>query len=153
MYYESREHEAMPVSSFLEAATIIKNQTPPVYKALCVPVAPIGTNCYLVADFPHNWGETAVILEQDGAFTQIESITDGWIETPELLAECFEASVNAPAMKSRANLTIGSFPEGKIATFLCGCCGSYFKSVAKYQAQFGQDSSYGICAKCEKYYK
>ena len=153
MYYESRQHQAMPLKSFLEAAKIIKSQSEPVHKALCVSVMPTGTNCYLVADFPHSWGETAVILEQDGVFTQIESITDAWINSPEELAKYFEDAVNEPCMKSKANLTIGSFPSGKIATFTCGCCGSSFKSVASYQAQFGQDSSYGICKGCEKYYK
>ena len=37
--------------------------------------------------------------------------------------------------------------------FSCGCCGNMFKSTYDKQEPFGQDAGYGICDRCEHYYK
>lgn len=37
--------------------------------------------------------------------------------------------------------------------FHCGCCGDFFKSTYAAQEPFGQDAGYGICSKCEHWYK
>lgn len=96
--------------------------------------------------------ESAIIREAD--MMQIESLTIGWIDTPEEVKQYLINSCTEPCNMGKADLIIGNPKNDDVASFECGCCGSYFKGNVKKQLAFGQDSGYGICQKCEdRFYK
>lgn len=151
MYYETREHELVPVKDANEAATLIKEGKFQTYQALIWKVSETESRI-VVADghVDEPFVELAVIKETtDGDYLQIETITNAWVETAEELAKSFNEA-NYPMGK--ANLTIGKAEPSREVWFTCGCCGTGFKGILAYQLKFDQDNGYGICKGCEKYY-
>lgn len=113
-----------------------------------------GNYYLLVSDVNTNssaFAESAVIRESD--MMQIESLTIAWMETTEEIERYLIDSCINPHVMGKADLIIGNPKEDAQGWFECGCCGTSFKSGVKYQLTFDQDSGYGICPKCEHYYK
>lgn len=150
MHYETRIHTPREVANSLQAAQHIKSRTVACHEALTW-VRDDGVKIFAVADCIDNpFFEVAIIKQEEkNTFIQIESITAGWCDTPEVLAEYFE---NANENMGTAQLLINAPTENATAWYSCGCCGAGFKSNVKYQLQFDQDDGYGICTRCEKHY-
>ncbi|NCU33214.1 MAG: hypothetical protein EOM23_09860 [Candidatus Moranbacteria bacterium] len=154
MYYQTRVHRKKEVNGAMEAATLIKNQEAAGFDALTWKTQ--NGVFYAVSDShidDSNFAETALLVEEGEKFYQIESITSGLIKTTEELAECFiESEVDFP-IKREVNLIINSLTGDEKAYFTCGCCGNRFFDNVSYQLKFDQDTGYGICKKCDRYYK
>lgn len=159
MYYETKVHKLIEVKSASEAAEKIKSQDWHSYQAIAWPAKK--ENCTILAvcdghvDNPKL--ELAILIKDNKteSYTQIESITNGWIETADELEQYLVNAENEPmtVLWSPAQLIVDKPTGSEIATFTCGCCDSSFKGNIKYQLSFDQDSGYGICRKCERYYK
>lgn len=155
MFYESRTHELLQVSSPLEAAQKIKNHDVSGYQVLAYQ---IDGSTYLAVNDAHiddsNFAETAVLKQlEDGTYLQIESITAAWIKTAEQLAQYFADAAKEPCLPHKANIIIGKPKGNETAYFTCGCCGEGFRGNVKAQLEFDQDAGYGICPNCEQYYR
>ena len=152
MYYEARTHQLLPVANAMDAAIKIKGGLVANYQ---VPTWTEGLNpVYIVPDGHINnpMFELAILTNINGELTQVETITNGWIDTTEELEEYFTKALSNNYNMGKAQLIIDK-PTGKeTANFECGCCGNGFKSNVKYQQNFDQDAGFGICPKCEKYY-
>lgn len=158
MFYESQVFKPRQAATVLEAAEMVKSGTAKNWEAVNFLVADQSGKAipvYLVNDMDiHSspFFETAVIIEENGKFFQVESLTVGWMKSAEELAEYIQKAVDSPFMKSKADLNIGQPDAHKTANFTCGCCGSGFRGDVKKQLQFDQDTGYGICPKCETFY-
>ena len=152
MYYESIPQNQPITLDVKEVANRLKQQglshiTPFRYEVE-------GNYYLLVSDVNVNsspFAESAVIRESD--MMQIESLTIAWMESTEEVERYLIDSCIEPHVMGKASLIIGTPTEDAIGYFECGCCGNGFKSGVKYQLSFDQDSGYGICPKCERYYK
>jgi hypothetical protein len=160
MYYETKVHQLIEVKSVSEAAAKIKSPDWSDYQAIAWPAKK--ENCTILAvcdghvDNPKL--ELAILIKDNATerYTQIESITNGWIETAQELEQYLvHAEVDSPTAIEWAHASlIVDKPTGKEkAHFTCGCYGTGFNDNVKYQLTFDQDSGYGICKKCEQYYK
>lgn len=96
--------------------------------------------------------EVAVLIKDAaGQHYQVESLTTDWMHPEELrvwINEHVGLGLEHAPFKRKVD-----FGPDRQAWFTCGCCGTGFQAVVKYQQQFDQDAGYGICKKCEKYYK
>ena len=160
MYYESRVHEVISTEGAYDAALKIKNGTIHGHQVATWTGEDKQYQFYAVPDghIDNPLLELAILRKEitnaDSGYQQVESITNGWIESPEMLSKyLLEAETSEWIMASNAQLLTGSPKGNETANFTCGCCGSWFKDNIKYQLEFGQDSGYGICKGCERYYK
>ena len=91
MYYEIKVHQLIEVKSVSEAAAKIKSQDWSDYQAIAWPAKK--ENCTILAvcdghvDNPKL--ELAILIKDNATerYTQIESITNGWIETAQELEQ------------------------------------------------------------------
>jgi Zn finger protein HypA/HybF involved in hydrogenase expression len=152
MYFESVEHKIKQVQTAKEAAELIHSGKVLSYEAITWKNE--NGEFFAVSDTHIDdiaFGETAILKKENNLFYQIESITSAWVKTPEELTKIFEESETDEPIKSKASLIIGKATTEK-ANFTCGCCGDWFHSSVSKQLKFNQDSSYGICPKCEQFY-
>lgn len=152
MYFEARIHALREVESRMQVALLIKEQKVPWYEVLAWAGEKYTFLCVADGHVENPFLEVAILRqEEDGTYYLIESITAGWIETPEKLElELAEAERANPIRK--AQLIIGA-PHGyEIAMFTCGCCGKRFKGNVKEQLKYDQDAGYGKCEECIKYF-
>ena len=151
MYFESVPHKTFYAQSARHAAYIIKNSKVEHYRAVRWKTK---NGVFYAVNDMHIDGtpffETAVIRKDKTGFTQVESITVGWIKTVEELSNYF-TQAETSGFSIKVELIIGE-PKDQTANFTCGCCGSWFKDSVKRQLKFDQDATYGICSKCENYY-
>ena len=159
MYYESRVHEVVETKDAFDAAMKIKNGTIRSYQV----VAWLGQRSqyrfYAIPDghIDNPMLELAIlrkdICKSASPYQQVESITNGWIKSPEELGKYFTEAENSELlMVSDAQLIVDAPKGHEAANFTCGCCGAWFKGNVKDQLRFDQDAGYGICNNCAKYY-
>ncbi|MCA6431219.1 MAG: hypothetical protein IM613_17425 [Cytophagales bacterium] len=153
MYFETKSHQSVDKTNAQEAAAFIRSGDMQTYHA--VSWRGRDGNTFFVVPDGHGdnpFLELAVLRKNGDAFTQVESITNGWIDTIDKLSSYLESAEQQPCDMGARNLIIGK-PQGfEQAYFICGCCGNDFKSNVLYQHQFDQDDGYGICPRCEHYY-
>ena len=152
MYFETVVHEIKQVANATEAAELIKSGSIASYVALQWE-SEHGT--FLAVNDAHiddsAFAETAMIHKRGDEYFQIESITAGWCDLQQL-EESFKETEKEPAINKKVILNIGKADHDAKAFFTCGCCGEYFRDFVEKQLKFNQDSGYGICNECEKYY-
>lgn len=152
MYFETVVHEIKQVANATEAAELIKSGSIASYVALQWE-SEHGT--FLAIDDAHiddsAFAETAMIQKRGDEYFQVESITSAWCSLKEL-KESLKRTENEPAINKKVILNIDKPDPKAIAGFTCGCCGEYFRDFVEKQLKFDQDSGYGICKECEKYY-
>ena len=158
MYYEARVHAQLKeVANAEEAAKACKGFE--CEKASSLDVITWTNNGVKMAicDDTHinegSWGETAVFKVVDDKFYQVESITVAWCNLSEVEKYFIQSESESIEKLKPKQVIIGEAKEDQKAMFECGCCGTGFESSIKYQAQFDQDTGFGICKNCEKYYK
>ena len=154
MYYESRVHKLMPVSSSDFAAKLIKSGHTFGYEAISW-TGSDGKNYLAVNDASiddKNFAETAVLLCENGNYFAIESITVPWESLKELRETFREVEKQPYPVKMPTQLLIDAPDDTQRADFICGCCGESFNDLFKKQLTYDQDSGYGICPDCQKYY-
>ena len=97
-------------------------------------------------------GITELAILDIDKMTQIESLTIGWVKGDKLKAvlNCCDN----PCIMKKTGLVIkdGEIIKQPKSMYECGCCGNGFYSTHKEQAKFDQDSGYGICPDCERFY-
>lgn len=159
MYYESRVHEVINMEDAYDAAEKIKNGTIRSYQVAAWPGKDKQYQFFAVPDghIDNPMLELAILRKEiansDSPYQQVESITNGWIESPEVLGKyLIEAEVSEWIMASNTQLIVGSPKGNETANFTCGCCGSWFEGNVKNQLKFDQDAGYGICNNCKMYY-
>lgn len=104
MYYQFRTHAALPVSSTIEAAKLIKEQQLKYYHAICCDL-PQGKKAFFVDDTDEgDFGEVAVLIQDGDSFTQVESITAGWIKSTGSLAIHFNYAIANNALHEVTHL-------------------------------------------------
>ena len=152
MYYQTRVNELLPVANAMEAATMIKNMT--IAHWQCPTWKEGEKQITVVADghCDNLFLEVAVLQADKEGYTQIESITAGWVDSPEELANHFIQAAKEPCVMGKASFIVGTVKGDEIANFTCGCCGSWFIGNVKKQHAYDQDAGYGICPNCEKYH-
>jgi len=154
MYYEAIVHKLHPVASSDEAAKVIKSGNVNDWDAVSWKGSD-GKN-YIAVNDAHiddsAFAETAVIRDDDGVFTQLESITVAWCKSPEEVGKYFKQVETQDFTMGKTQLIIGSPTDLQRANFICGCCGEWFKDFVKKQLTYDQDNGYGICPDCQKYY-
>jgi hypothetical protein len=152
MYFETTMHGSRPVESAYEAARLIKEGDVRDYDALIWTGQ--GRKLAVVADNHCNnpWLEVAVIdLDRN---CQMESITAGWCETADKLADYFLTCETADfVFRREISLPLDGKNADASANFECGCCGTSFESTYEKQRRFDQDNGYGICPGCARYYQ
>jgi hypothetical protein len=152
MYFEPRTHELVSVSSAHEAAEKIKDGTIKSYQVATWPTHNDPTVfMYAVPDghLDNMMLELAMLRKSvnEKQFLQVESITNGWIDSIKGLADCLlnSETANDPIFIKPVQIIFGQ-PEGhEIATFECSCCGESFRDNVKKQLAYDQDSGYGVC--------
>jgi hypothetical protein len=152
MYFETVVHEIKQVANATEAAELIKSGSIASYVALQWD-SEHGT--FLAVSDAHiddsAFAETAMIQKRGDEYFQIESITAAWCSLKGLI-ECFKDTEKEPAINKKVILNIGKADPDAKAFFTCGCCGEWFESSVEKQLKFDQDSGYGICKSCERFY-
>lgn len=152
MFYETVMHKRRPVSGPDEAARLIHDHQAVVGDALCW-TCPSGFELMVVADNLKGlnaWFEVAVIDYTNKK--QIESITMGWIDELERKAQSLRECETTDFNMGGCEIAVDGANDDMEASFECGCCGTDFTSTPAKQKKFDQDTSYGICSKCERYY-
>lgn len=153
MYYESRIYHLHPVKDATEAGTLLFNHSIPWDK---VPTWTVHNDMqmFAVTDgcLDSMWDEIAVLRRDGDSLKKVESLTLAWIKPVEKFINYLKDCECAKAI-GNANLNIGLPHPSKTAAFICGCCGSWFNGSIVDQQQYGQDAGYGICDKCNHYYK
>ncbi len=152
MYFETVEHKIKEVQTAKEAAELIHSGKVISYEA--INWKSNNGEFFAVSDTHIDdvaFGETAILKKDNDIFYQIESITSAWVKTPEELTKLFKESEITELFKTKCSLIIGKATTEK-ANFTCGCCGDWFHSSVTKQLKFNQDSGYGICPKCERFY-
>ncbi len=159
MYYESRVHEVISTSDAYDAARKIKNGTFHSYQVATWTSKDRQYQFFAVPDghLDNPLLELAILRKEiakaHSGYQQVESITNGWIESPEVLAKyLIEAETSEWIMAGNAQLIVGKPKGDETANFTCGCCGSWFEGNVKDQLKFDQDAGYGICNDCKRYY-
>ena len=154
MYYEARTHQLLPVANAMEAADKIRMGECKWYQVPTFTVPETGQNVHIVCDgwIDNPKLELAVLMPINGKLMQIESLTNGWMNSSEELADSIIQAINEPQIMCEAKLIVGEPKGNETAWFDCGCCGTDFKGNVKEQERYGQDAGYGICPKCVKYY-
>jgi len=159
MYYESRVHEIISTEDAFDAATKIKNGEIRGHQVVTWLGIDKQYQFFAVPDghIDNPMLELAILRKeaskQDSPYQQVESITNGWIESPNELGKYFlDAEVSELIMTNNAQLIVGSPKGNETASFTCGCCGTCFEANVKDQLKFDQDAGYGICSDCKKYY-
>lgn len=149
MYYESRIHERKQFETVAAMVKAMKAHEVMAYHALEVP----SLGLMVVADQPDDFGEAAIIKVESEKLMQIESLTLAWIEPKQWEKEIISCLENPCSMREAKVQFAGSVDASAKAWFTCGCCGNGFKGVVAEQLKYDQDNGFGICVKCEKYYK
>lgn len=150
MYYESRRHTKVEVSSARQAILRIEAGEP--CNSALVWRANGRTLCVVDDSSIHtmrSWFEVAVIDLR--TMKQIESITLGWCEdTKEKVNHLRECETTDFAMtgEGAVRLPLDGKGDEVESWFECGCCGEGFQSTIKKQEQFDQDTGFGICKSC-----
>jgi hypothetical protein len=153
MYYETRTHSKRNVANATEAAKIIKAEQAQSYEALQWQNE--NGTFFAVSDAHINdsdFAETAMLFEKDGKYFQIESITAGWVESVDELAQIFISSEKHFFVKQKTHLIFDAPKGHEKAQFTCGCCGEWFVGNVQHQLNYNQDTGYGFCPSCEKFY-
>ena len=152
MYFETVVHKIKQVTNATEAAELIKSGSIASYVALQWD-SPHGT--FMAVNDAHiddsAFAEIAMIHKRGDEYFQIESITAVWCDLQQLI-QYFKQTEKEPAINKRVTLNIDKPDPKAIAGFTCGCCGEWFQSSVEKQLKFNQDSGYGFCNECEKYY-
>lgn len=155
MYFETRIHSLLPVSSAEEAANLIKGGSVmayqvPCWKSSCDPTMTI----FAVPDgFNDSLEELAILRKADNGikYSFVESLTNAWMTADQLKSSLKECEITE--VLGETNLIVGKASGQETAWFTCGCCGSNFKGNVSEQLSFDQDAGYGICQSCEHFYK
>jgi hypothetical protein len=154
MYYESIVHRLRPVASSEEAARLIYSGEVNAYDAVSWKGS--DNKNYIAVSDTHiddrAFGETALLLADNGVFFQMESITIAWIHSVEKVIKYFKQIETQDFKLGKHQLIIGAPTDEQKANFTCGCCGNWFNDFVKKQLTFDQDSGYGICPDCQKYH-
>lgn len=152
MYLESIVHKIRKAGDAEEAARLLKGGAQ-AYEAI---EWENENGCFVAVSDTHiddiPFGETALFQKKEGRYFQIESLTVAWMSETELVRKLkyFETS---PTTWVEKRLIVDKPHTDDTAQFICGCCGEWFTGNVAYQLAFDQDSGYGICNNCEKYYK
>ena len=149
MYYESVIHTLRPVANAAEAATFACSGNAMSHEAIQWEAD--GITYYAVSDTHIDnpaFSETAIIRADNEKFTQLESITVAWCKPEEVLGY-FKGCETQEWQMCQTQLIIGQPKPEQRAWFTCGCCGNGFKDFVAVQLKFDQDTSYGICPKCQ----
>lgn len=151
MYFEAIIHQKLPVADAQAAATAYRT-TSQSYQTPCFSIG--SDTFYLVADHyvDSPKAECAVLMERDGKFYQIESITSAWIDTNEEFEKSIVKAVTEIEIYGEVNIIFDKAKGTETANFECGCCGNGFTGNVKRQLEYDQDSGFGICPDCEQYY-
>ena len=146
MYYESRTYKVMdPSGSYDELVNNINNSPDSVVHTI---INEKGHKIAFVPDghIDHPKQELAILDLTDNK--QLESWTWAWIKEEKKVDE-IKAIANTDYVMSES---IHFNDQVANVFFTCGCCGTSFQSTIEEQRKFDQDSSYGICDSCSKYY-
>jgi len=147
MYFENRVNTIEAKTSLREIAAIFFGRHFSDYQAFS-----FGDFVFVSDANPSGTGvlEVAVVNQKEGK--QVESLTVGWMKTLTEVVEAFEDSLDSDTTFKLVKVpTADSVPMR--VHLECGCCGNFFRDDFEYQQQFDQDSGFGICPGCEKYYK
>lgn len=159
MYYEARVHELREVQNAEKAAELIKSGRMHSYQVPCWISQDGLYKIYAVPDghIDDPFLELAILRkplsDENEPLKQVESITNGWIDTTDALAVYLQQAENSDIiMKSKVTLIVGKPKGDEHANFTCGCCGTWFTGNVQEQLKFDQDAGYGICGDCKRYY-
>jgi hypothetical protein len=153
MYFESRNHESVPVNGPAEAVKLIHSrrinvQQAPVWKSSK------GNHRIALVDDSHiddAWVEVALVNLDTRE--QLESLTLAWRKTEaeklQLLLESLESDF---VFRKDITCPMDGGAQDSLANFTCGCCDERFPSTIQAQRRFDQDAGYGICPSCEQRY-
>lgn len=151
MYYEARIHEKLPMLDTKSAALAYRNSS----ESYQTPCFTIDTKTYYLVPDGHIdnvKAECAVLVEYNGEFKQIESITSAWVNSDEKFIEYINKAIVNPQKMGKANIVFDKPLGHEMATFECGCCGNQFKGNIQEQLEYDQDAGYGICISCSHWY-
>ena len=149
MYFESKVFSIKQVKDTDEVAVLIKSGQVRGYEALQWQVNGFSCLCVPNGHVDNPFLEVAILrVEADNSYSQLDSITAGWISTAEQLAICLkEAEKQEPRWEVQL---IVDRPKGdERARFACSCCGECFMGNVKEQLKHDQDDGYGLCPVCE----
>jgi hypothetical protein len=156
MYYEARTHIIVQTENAVDAAIKIKSGQVEPYHVTKWTSMDGKFFMYAVPDghIDNILLELAILRQEIGlpnaTLSQVESITNGWIDSPEKLGRYLrDAETSEIIMKTYAQLIIGKPYGHERARFICGCCGADFLGNVKFQQQFDLDAGFGICDSCQ----
>lgn len=146
MNFENRINVIHPATSIEQIAEAFFNRNWPGHGYQ------LGNIIFVDDQSPHGTGilEVAVVDQERG---KLESITVGWCRSVGEVLRYFRECLlpDAPVVNKNCRVPL-SGTEIKIVHLECGCCGQSFSDDYHAQKRFDQDTGFGICKDCQKYY-